>query len=43
MIMSGHLAVEGRGICAETHLALLGVKIQETAFWGIKTNDKGQL
>ncbi len=32
-IMSGHhYAVEGRGLCAETHLAWLGVKIQETAF-----------
>lgn len=32
-IMSGHLAVEDRGLFAETHLAWLGVKMQETAFW----------
>ena len=24
---------EGRNLCAVTHLALLGVKIQEPAFW----------
>ena len=32
-IMSGHQAVEDRGLFAETHLAWLGVKMQETAFW----------
>lgn len=27
-------AVEGRSMVAVTHLALLGVKIQDPAFWG---------
>ena len=27
-------AVEGRSMVAVTHLALLGVKIQDSAFWG---------
>lgn len=32
--MSGlRFAVEGRRLAADTHLALLGVKIQEPAFW----------
>ena len=32
--MSGrHIAAEDRSLCAVTHLALLGVKIQEPAFW----------
>ena len=30
----GHCAVEDRSMVAVTHLALLGVKIQDTAFWG---------
>lgn len=30
---SHHCAVEGRSESAVTHLALLGVKIQEPAFW----------
>ncbi len=29
-------AVEGRSVIAVTHLALLGVKIQDSAFWGIQ-------
>ncbi len=29
-------AVEGRSVSAVTHLALLGVKIQDSAFWGIQ-------
>jgi len=33
-------AAEGRDSYAVTHLALLGVKMQEPAFWGI-TKDKG--
>jgi hypothetical protein len=39
--MSGHHAVEDRGLCAVTHLALLGVKIQETAFRGRLQKIKG--
>lgn len=34
--------MEGRSLHAETHLALLGVKIRETAFWVI-TKDEGGL
>lgn len=30
----GHCAVEDRSMVAVTHLALLGVKIQDPAFWG---------
>ena len=30
----GHYAVEDRSMVAVTHLALLGVKIQDPAFWG---------
>ncbi len=29
-------AVEGRSMVAVTHLALLGVKIQDSAFWAIQ-------
>lgn len=29
-----HYAVEDRSMVAVTHLALLGVKIQDPAFWG---------
>ena len=40
-LMSSHHAVEDRGLRAETHLAWLGIKIQETAFRVLiqKTND----
>ena len=31
---------EGKKLVAVTHLALLGVKKQEAAFWGNNTNDK---
>lgn len=46
--MSSHHAVEDRGLRAETHLAWLGIKIQETAFRVLiqkteATKDKGQL
>ena len=46
--MSGHkrwtctirdTPVEGRGVVADAHLALLGVKITGPAFWGV-TEDK---
>ena len=32
-LMSCLHRVDGRCLCAVTHLALLGVKMQETAFW----------
>ena len=40
--MPSHLAVEGRDLYEVAHLALLGIKIQEPAFWGKITKDKGQ-
>ncbi len=36
------LSGEGKSMVAVTHLALLGVKRQEPAFWGY-TKDKGEL
>lgn len=40
--MSSHLAVEGRGICAETHLALARSQNTRTGILGLLTKDKGQ-